>query len=100
MNNKEIIYNEGVSPLMTAQENIDFRRWQLYLYRTMYSIMEQGFSYENFVAKLRALANMVNTRSNGYYVCTVNESADAIRMEFYTPRHSMTRAQYEIRYDG
>lgn len=98
--NKEIIYNEAVSPLMTTQENIDFRRWQLYIYRTIYDIMEQGFSYENFVAKIRAFVNFINAKTNGYYICTMNETASFISLEFYTPRHSISRAHYEIKYDS
>lgn len=99
MSHKEIIYNESTSPNMSVQENIDFRRWQLHLYRTLYTLMEQGFSYENFLEKIKSLANLVCAKSDGYYVCIVNETADNIQLIFFPRPHQMARTVFEIRYE-
>lgn len=99
MTNKEITYNEAKSPLMSAQENLNFRQFQLYIYRTVYAMIQQGFSRDNFVAKLRAFAGQLMFRTNNYYTCSVVESVDYIRISFYATQHPMSRALFEIKYD-
>jgi hypothetical protein len=99
MTNKELIFNEGSSPLMNAEENLNFRRYQMYIYRTIFSLMDQNFQRENFIAKLQAFAGQIMFKTNGYFTCSVIESADYIRMAFYVTKHPMSRALYEIKYD-
>lgn len=99
MTTRDLVYNEAKSPLMTTEENINFRQFQLFIYRTVYNLIQQGFSRANLIAKLKAFAGQIMIRSNNYYICDVVESADYIRITFWAAKHPMSRALYEITYD-
>ena len=99
MINRELKYNEGICPVMSQNENLDFRRWQLYVHKTIYELMQQGFMRDNFLMKLRQFVNFVNAKTNGFYRCTFMETADYIRVELYHFKHIASKAVFEIRYD-
>jgi len=99
MTNRDIAYTEAKSPLMTADENLNFRQFQLYIYRTVYNMMQMGFSRANFIEKLKILAGQLMSKSNEYYICNVVDMPDSITVTFYAKTHPMSKAVYEITYD-
>ena len=99
MTTKNIVYNETISPSMSHEEHMNFKQLQLYLYRTIYNMLQQGFSRDNLIAKLKSLAGQLMYRTNNYYICSVVDSVDYIRMSVYVSKHQMARALFEITYD-
>lgn len=100
MTNKELIYNEAQSPMIGVEENLNFRRVQLYIYRTVYDLIKQDLSRENLIAKLKALAAQMMFKSNNYFTFEINETATDIEMEFFITKHQMSRALFKITYDS
>ena len=98
MTNKELKYFEANCP-STIDENLNFKKFQLHLYRLIYKLIQHGFSRYVLIEKLRELANCIIAQSKNYFYCNVIESVDYIRVAFYIVKYPTARALFEIKYD-